>query len=189
MGCTGSKNDISEMDGPGAGDTSNMTPEDMIRELDKLSKSIKEAKEKMRPSLAEKTGLNLLLQEQQIKLATLMTTKDDYIRQREAAMDKCWDKDADEIAKAFKATTGLDKARLTQILCNRTKWQVELIAAKFEKRSGRPLLQQVLNDMTTTLGTLLTGGNTFLSQLLIYRIMPQPDRDGALLRDFSKGLR
>ena len=188
MGCTSSKNDISEMDGPGSTDTSTMTPEDMIKELDKLSRSIKETKEKMRPVLAEKTGLNLLLGEQQAKLAALMQTKDDLLKQRDAAMDKVWEKDAEEIAKAFKAATGLDKGRLTQILCNRTKWQVEAIAARFEKRTGRSLLQQVVNDMTTTLGSMLTGSNTYLSQLLVYRIMPQPDRDGAKLRDFSDGL-
>ena len=42
--------------------------------------------------------------------------------------------------------------------------------------------------MTATIGTLATGGNTGLSKLLTYRIMIQPERDAALIRDYSDGM-
>jgi hypothetical protein len=187
MGCTQSKNDISEMEGVGQSDTSNMTPEDMIKELDRLSKAIRDLKEKMRPALAEKTGLNLLLEEKQRELMGLMSTKEEFMKQRAVAMEKCWERDADEVVKAFKSSP-TNKETLVKILTNRTKWQVELIAAKYEKKTGKPLLAMVLNDMTTALGSLLTGGNTQLAELLQWRILSQPMRDGALLREFSDGM-
>jgi len=189
MGCTNSKNDTSEMDGVGVTDTSNMTPEEIIKELDRLSKSIRDLKENMRPALAEKTGLNMLREEEQKKLMALMATQEEFKKQRASAMEKSWDRDADELIKAFKASP-TNKETLVKILTFRTKWQVELIGAAYKKKSGKDLLESVLNDssMQTTLGSLLTGGNTNLSQLLVYRIMPQPMRDGSLLRDFSDGL-
>eukprot|EP01034_Spumella_vulgaris_P028550 gene28550-35431_t len=50
------------------------------------------------------------------------------------------------------------------------------------------LLEKVVNELTTLMGSLLTGGGTGLSKLLTYRILPQDERDAAFIRDFSDGM-
>jgi hypothetical protein len=108
----------------------------------------------MRPALAEKTGLNMLLEEEQKKLMGLMATKEEFMKQRAVAMDRCWERDCDEIVKAFKSST-TNKDVLVKILSNRTKWQVEAIAAIYQKKTGKTLLASVLNDssMQSALGS------------------------------------
>ena len=77
---------------------------------------------------------------------------------------------------------------MINVIINRTKWQLIAISQAFENKYGRSLLEFVVSEMTTMLGTLATGGNTGLSKLLSYRIMLQPERDAAFLRDFSNGM-
>ena len=62
------------------------------------------------------------------------------------------------------------------ILATRTKSQIASIGIVFEKKYGCSLLEQVVNDMTTLLGKLITGKETGLGKLLTYRILPQDER-------------
>ena len=62
------------------------------------------------------------------------------------------------------------------ILATRTKSQIASIAIIFEKKYGLSLLEQVVSDMTTLLGKLITGKETGLGKLLTYRILPQDER-------------
>ena len=62
------------------------------------------------------------------------------------------------------------------ILATRTKSQIASIAVIFEKKYGLSLLEQVVSDMTTLLGKLITGKETGLGKLLTYRILPQDER-------------
>ena len=62
------------------------------------------------------------------------------------------------------------------ILATRTKWQIAAIAEVYEKKYNVPLLQQVVSDMTTLMGKLITGKETGLCKLLTYRILPQEER-------------
>ena len=62
------------------------------------------------------------------------------------------------------------------ILATRTKSQIASIAVIFEKKYNCGLLEQVVNDMTTLLGKLITGKETGLGKLLTYRILPQAER-------------
>lgn len=62
------------------------------------------------------------------------------------------------------------------ILATRTKSQIASIAVVYEKKYVTPLLQQVVSDMTTFMGKLITGKETGLCKLLTYRILPQSER-------------
>lgn len=66
--------------------------------------------------------------------------------------------------------------RSTGILATRTKFQIAQIADIYEKKYKAPLLQQVVSDMTTLMGKLITGKETGLCKLLTYRILPQAER-------------
>ena len=102
-------------------------------------------------------------------------------------MQTTWERDADEIYNAFQKFT-TDKSLLVKIICARTYGQMALIGQVFEEKYGVPLLEKVVNELTTLMGSLLTGSGTGLSKLLTYRILPQPERDAALLRDFTSGM-
>ncbi len=109
------------------------------------------------------------------------------MKTRQPLMDVTWERDADDIYKAFQKFS-TDKTILVKIIPARTYWQIALIGEVFEKKYGMPLLEKVVNELTTLLGSLLTGGGTGLSRLLTYRILPQRERDAALLRDFTDGM-
>ena len=53
------------------------------------------------------------------------------------------------------------------ILATRTKSQIASIAIIFEKKYGLSLLEQVVSDMTTLLGKLITGKETGLGNDVI----------------------
>lgn len=65
-------------------------------------------------------------------------------------------------------------------MATRTKWQIAAIAEAYEKKYNVPLLQQVVSDMTTLMGKLITGKETGLCKLLTYRILPQEERGESL---------
>lgn len=132
-------------------DKKKKTPEAMKKELTETYKQYKEEKRRIEPYLAEKFGLGAVLNEEREKLLVLLSKKDLLIEKREPLMTYTWEKDADDIHRAFSKFSA-DKAVLIGILMTRTKWQLLLIAEIFEKKYGNSLLEQVINDMTTLLG-------------------------------------
>eukprot|EP01033_Poteriospumella_lacustris_P001082 gene1082-787_t len=108
--------------------------------------------------------------------------KEKLFNERQPLLDATWEHDADDLNKAFQKFS-TDKSVLVTILCARAYWQINEIAKVYERKYNAPLLEKVVNELTTMLGSLLTGAGTGLSKLLTYRIMPQPERDAAMLKD------
>lgn len=163
---------------------SEQKPKALIRDIEKIYKAYVERKEQIKPFIFERTGLQSLLEKEREKLMTALAQKEQMKLERDELLKLTWEKDADDIHRAFNFGS-LDKGLLISIIMNRSKWQLQLIAEIFELKYGRSLLEFVINEMTTVLGTLATGSNTGLSKLLTYRIMTQPERDAAFLRDCS----
>ena len=162
------------------------SPDAMRKEISDIYKGYKEEKKKIDPFLAEKIGVTAILNDEREKLLGLLAKQTELSNLREPLMEYTWEKDADDIHRAFSKFSA-DKALLIGILATRTKWQIGAISEVFEKKYGTPLLEQVINDMTTLLGKLITGKETGLGKLLTYRILPNHERDAAFLRDFSDG--
>ena len=138
------------------------------------------------PYLAEKIGIISILDDERERLLSLLVKQTELNELRDPLMKHTWQRDADDIHKAFSKFSA-DKALIIGILATRTKWQIYCIAEILRQKYGTSLLEQVTNDMTTTLGKLITGKETGLCKLLTYRILPQAERDAAFLRDFSDG--
>jgi hypothetical protein len=189
MGCRGSKNDVVELppDLTEIKDTTDQRPKQIIKDIEKFYKIYLEKKELLKPLIAERSGLQALLDDERERLLGLLAKKDKIAQEREPLLVYTWERDADDIYKAF-GKFSLDKGTLISIFMHRSKWQVEEIAKVFQNKYGRSLLDYVISEMTTVIGTLATGGNTGLAKLLTYRIMLQPERDAAFLRDFSDGI-
>lgn len=189
MGCTGSKNAVKEQN-PLEFQHKEITdarPTKLRKDINDLYAIYVTKRDRLKPLLAEKYGIEALTNEQREKIISKSSKQEELMQQRKALMDKTWERDADEIFKAF-SKFNTDKTVLVNILCARTYWQISEIAAIFERKNGVSLISKVVNELTTVLGTLLTGSGTGLSKLLTYRILPQPDRDAALLRDCTDGM-
>ena len=109
----------------------------------------------------------------------LFAIQDDLSAKREPLLKKLYDKDADDIYKAFHKSGSLsvDKSLLINTLGTRTKSQIHEIALVLKKKYNVDLLSQVITDLTSITGKLgLGGGMTGLSKLFVYRIMPQDER-------------
>eukprot|EP01031_Cornospumella_fuschlensis_P042028 gene42028-51309_t len=103
MGCGGSKNGV-KGDNP-----LEFTPKD-IKDVrpDKLRKDITELyavyvtkRDKMRPLLAERYGISALTDEERERLVPLLLEKEKLFNERQPLMDRVWDRDAEEIHRAF----------------------------------------------------------------------------------------
>lgn len=165
-------------------------PELLRSEIDEMYRVLQEQKAAIEPLIYEKYGLKALLKEEQLRLMELLAKKGELEEQRRPLMQKCWERDAEEIYKAFKPQPGAftaDKSILISILGTRTKWQIAEIAKILETKYNVNLLEQVINQLTTTMGKIMTGSMTGLCKLFVYRILAQPERDAALLREFSDG--
>jgi len=119
-----------------------------------------------------------------------LVQKDDLLAKRKPLIDKTMAKDADDINKALNRSGqfNVDKMGLINILCTRTKWQIKLISDVLQKKYKVNLLEQVVNELTTTWGKISSGALSGLCKLFVYRILPQHERDAALLRDSSDGI-
>lgn len=162
------------------------SPDAMRKEITDIFGLYKAQKKLIGPLLAQKVGITAILNEEREKLLGLLAKQQTLSIEREPLMEYTWEKDADDVHRAFSKFSA-DKALLIGILANRTKWQLACIAVVFERKYGASLLEQVINDMTTLLGKLMTGKETGLCKLFTYRILPQAERDAAFLRDFSDG--
>jgi hypothetical protein len=91
----------------------------------------------------------------------------------------------DVIYEAFNDKFRVDKSALIDVLANRAKWQINLIADVYEKKYNVELQAQITSKLTTFFGTLVTWSQTYLCKMLIYRILDQPERDAAILEDFK----
>lgn len=162
------------------------SPDAMRKEITEIFASYKAEMKLVGPLFAQRVGITTMLNEEREKLLILLAKQQTLSTERGPLMEYTWEKDAEDIHRAFSKFSA-DKALLIGILANRSKWQIACIATVFEKKYGASLLEQVINDMTTLLGKLMTGKETGLCKLLTYRILPQADRDAAFLRDFSDG--
>lgn len=191
MGCTGSKSGaVANPNNPlefVPKDIQDARPAQLRKDITEKFKIYVEKRDKLKPLLAEKYGLTAIIDEQREKLIQKLSQKEEIVQQRKKLMDKTWERDADEIFKAF-SKFQTDKTVLVNILCARTYWQISEISAIFQKKYQVTLISKVVNELTTVLGTLLTGSGTGLSKLLTYRILPQHERDAALLKDCTDGL-
>jgi hypothetical protein len=190
MGCGGSKSTNVAQQNP-----HDFTPKEIVdNRPDKIKKEINELykiyvakRDQVKPLLAEKYGVNGLIDEEREKLMPILAKKEELLSTRKPLMEKTWEKDADDIHKAFQKFS-TDKSLLVTILCARTYWQINEISKVFEKKYGTSLLEKIVNDLTTLLGSLLTGSGTGLGKLLTYRVMTQPERDAALMKDCVEGM-
>lgn len=162
-------------------------PDKLRKEINELYKLYQMKRDQVKPLLAEKYGVNGLIDEEREKLMPIVSRKEELSQQRKPLMDKTWEKDADDIHKAFQKFS-TDKTLLVTILCARTYWQIDEISKVFERKYGTTLLEKIVNDLTTLLGTILTGGGTGLGKLLTYRVMTQPERDAAIMKDCVDGM-
>lgn len=138
------------------------------------------------PYLSEKAGVAATLHDERERLLSLLEKYRILYSERGPLMDQIWERDAADIHHALSKFTA-DKAALIAILATRTKWQIACIGLVYEKQYGSSLLEQVVSDLTSILGSLMTGNESHLAKLFTYRIQAQPDRDAALLRDFTDG--
>mmetsp|Transcript_6253 Transcript_6253/g.5586 ORF Transcript_6253/g.5586 Transcript_6253/m.5586 type:complete len:600 (+) Transcript_6253:141-1940(+) len=190
MGNCRGKPDVIETDefGNEKKEYSDSVKPDIIRkDIQDYYKLYLDKKISLEPLFNEKYGLQAILDEERERLIGLISKKESLLSERDSLLVYTWERDADDIYRAF-GKFSLDKTTLVNIIINRTKWQMKLINDCFERKYGRTLLEFIVNEMTTMIGTLATGGNTGLSKLLTYRIMSQPERDAAFLRDFSDGM-
>ena len=160
MGCGRSKNTgVAEVPLDRLGNESVETfdkakPKQIITDIDKYYKVYLERRNQLKPLIAERTGLQAFLDEEREKLVELLIKKDSLEKERDPLLLKIWERDADDIYKAF-GKFSLDKVTLCNILLNRNKSQIEEIGNVFEKKYGRLLLDFVVNEMTTVIGTIL----------------------------------
>lgn len=164
-------------------------PEVLKKDVIKLYKSNNDKREKLkvdcRPLLSERRGLNACIDEERERLNTLLLQKDELEKQREVLMNKTWAQDVDDIHKAYEMK---DKPTLTNIIVSRTKWQLDIIRVMYQKKYNEEIYERLATDGQNLIGKLFTGSQTNLCNILIYRIMPQPERDAAFLRDFTQGM-
>jgi Annexin len=156
----------------------------MKAEMDTAYPQLIEQQIAMKPYLLERKGVSVMMIEQREKLHKLLSRKEELIEQRAPLMDACWELDADIIFEAFNSGFTVDKGALIDVLANRTRWQINLISDVFERKYDKALKVQILSQMTTLFGSLVTGSQTNLCKLLIYRILEQPERDGTLMKDY-----
>lgn len=189
MGCTGSKLPIDESPEAIADqkEAQDRKKGDHLRkEISEVYRKYEECRNTMKPLIAEKIGLQSMLDDTRENLIELFSKQEELRITRETFMNTTWAQDADDIYRAF-GKFSMDKNLLILILINRTNWQIQMINEIFDRKYGTPLLVFIVNEMQTVLGKLATGGVTGLSKLLTYRIMTQPVRDAAFLRDFTMG--
>ena len=188
MGCTSSKDDFSAL-APGEipqlkGKEAERAVKRMKAEIETIVAYINEQKDAMKPLILERNGVNVMLTEQREKLMKLLARKEALFNERAPLMEVVWERDADVIYEAFNSGFTIDKSALIEVLANRTRWQINLIAEVYEKKYNLSLIYQIISSMTTLFGSLVTGSQTNLCKLLIYRILNQRERDAALLKDY-----
>lgn len=164
-------------------------PEKIRKDINRVFKSISEKREKLRPQLrpllGERLGITNMLEEQRARLMILLEEKAQLDQQRDVLMKQTWDKDSDEVFRAYEAR---DKMAQINIFATRTRWQLAEISKIYEEKYGENMYSRLVTDGQKLLGKLITGSQTNLCKLLVYRIMPQDERDSALIRDFTRGM-
>ena len=97
-------------------------PELLRSEIDEMYRVLQEQVAAIEPLIHEKYGLKAILKEEQLRLMELLAKKGELEEQRRPMMQKCWEKDAEVIYKAFKPQPGAfsaDKSILINILATR----------------------------------------------------------------------
>lgn len=185
MGCNNSKDTVKNSNNPlefVPKEINDTRPDAVRREISELFKSYVVKRDRIKPLLAEKYGIQALIDEERQASISLIEKKEELFNQRQPLLDQTWEQDADALHRSFQKFS-TDKSLLVTILCARTYWQIGEISKVYQRKYNTPLLEKIVNELTTVLGSLLTGGATGLSKLLTYRIMPQPERDAAMLKD------
>jgi hypothetical protein len=189
MGCTSSKPEVKNQNPLEfvPKEIKDSRPDAVRREITELYKSYSAKREYVKPLLAERYGIQAMIDVERNASLPRVEEKERLYAERQPLLDATWEHDADDLNRAFQKFS-TDKTILVTILCARAYWQINEIAKVYERKYNTPLLEKVINDLTTMLGSLLTGTGTGLSKLLTYRIMPQPERDAAMLKDCLDGM-
>ena len=153
------------------------TPEALRNEINDLANVYKKDKDAIKPLYYEKVGLQNMLNGERERLMGLLAVLEQLKNEREPLMTKCWEVDAEEIRRAFTKNITSDKTLLVSVMACRTKWQLGKISEIYEKKYGMTLLSQIVNHLTTFLGSMFSGKVTELCNLLTYRLLPCHERD------------
>jgi hypothetical protein len=161
-------------------------PEQLRKDINKIYKAITEKREKLktqlRPFLAERRGINAMLEEEKERLLQLLEEKGKLEQEKAQLMEMTWNKDADEVYRCYEAK---DKPGLVNVLACRTRYQLEQICRIYNEKYGEELHIRLASEGQRLLGKLFTGSLTNFSKLLMYRVMPQDERDATFLREFT----
>lgn len=133
MGCGGSK-DVKDASDPLTfvpKDIADNRPDKIRKELTALYAVYVQNRDKVRPLLAEKYGIQAVTDEEREKLLPLSNTKEELFRRREPLLQRVWEKDVEDIQKAFSKSFSTDKSALVNIICARTYWQLAEISRLF----------------------------------------------------------
>ena len=161
--------------------------ENLRNSCSKQFKTYEKVRDDTKNAIYEKYGMMTLISDKRNELMTILAKKDSLLNERQPLMDRTWEIDCDEIYKAFnnKNSFGVDRGPLVQIICTRSKWQLEAISTIYKNKYGMALLEQCVNDLGTAFGQLVTGKQSAISRLFVLRIMHQAERDAAIIRDFT----
>ena len=153
------------------------TPDALRNEICDLAEEYKTDKDAIKPLHYEKVGLTNMLNDERERLLGLLAVLEQLKLEREPLMTKCWEVDAEEIRRAFTKSMSSDKTLLVSVMACRTKWQLGEISKIYEQKYGMTLLTQIVNHLTTFLGSMFSGKVTELCNLLTYRLLPCHERD------------
>lgn len=151
------------------------------KEITKQFSEFTKIRDSMKKQLVEKFGINALISDEKKKMLSLLDKKVELYDKRDELMKKVWNFDSDRIYDAFNKGK-IDKALLIDIICSRTYWQMAEVSKLYERKFQCKMTDNISEHMTTVMGT-----NTNLSKLFTLRLTPQPERDCALLVDFTSG--
>lgn len=164
-------------------------PDVLRKQISKLAKTIAEKREKIKPQvkpmLAERRGLQSMLEHEREKLMKFVEQKTELEGERLALMSTCWNEDADELYECLESRKLED---LVLICATRTKWQLVEISTIFFEKYHDTLQSRLVTENQYIIGKLFTGSISYLVKLLVYRTMPQNERDAAFIRDFTAGM-
>jgi hypothetical protein len=116
------------------------------KEISEVYRKYEDCRAAMKPLIAEKIGLQSLLDEAKESMVEQLALVEGLRTSRAALMNVTWAQDADDIYRAF-GKFSMDKNLLILILINRTNWQIQMINEIFERKYGTPLLVFIVNEM------------------------------------------
>ena len=130
----------------------------------------------------ERIGMECMMIEERLKVRKMEEILLAMTDERTKLLQETFERDVDVINEALTESKA-DKASLIGVFVNRTKYELEQISILYEKKYSN-LIEDLQNKLTTTFGTI-TGANTGLCNLLVYRATPQPPRDAQFIHEYT----